>query len=92
MKLIERLLQQMPESHNRQDEAETDESFAGAQAKNYQTTSDQLDEGNNDARGPQGPNRQECIGIWQEIFPGMLERAKLKDFVCTRHKEDPPAA
>ena len=59
----------------------------GAQAQDYQTACNEFYERNDDASGPQRSNRQEGIGIRQEIFARMLKRPKLKDLIFAGHKE-----
>jgi len=77
----------MAESHNSQDETESDQSLAGAQPKNYQAAGDEFYERYDDARRPQRPNGQEGIGEGQEIFAGMFERPQFEDLIYPGHKK-----
>ena len=60
---VERIVQQMAEGDDDQDEAERDESVAGTQAEDNERAGDEFDERNGDADRPQRPDRQESVGV-----------------------------
>ena len=78
----------MAESHDDQDETESDKSVARPQTQYDQSSGAEFDQRDNDADQPEGPDGQKCIGEWQEIFSGVLERSQLKHFPEAGHEED----
>ena len=86
--VVERLVQEMTESHDGQDEAKRDESLAGTQTKDNQSTSNKLEQRNGDPGEPERPDRQKSVGERQEIFSRMFERPQLEDLPLAGHEKD----
>jgi hypothetical protein len=60
---VERIVQQMADGDDDQDEAKRDESVAGTQAQDNERAGDEFDERNGDADRPQRSDRQESVGV-----------------------------
>jgi hypothetical protein len=58
-----RIVQQMAEGDDDQDEAKRDESVAGTQAEDNERSGDEFDERNGDADRPQRSDRQGSVGV-----------------------------
>jgi len=88
VKFVKWFPQKMSESHYSQNESERNQSLTSTQSEYYHRAAYQFDEWDNDAYDPQRPDRQERIGVRQEILARVSERTQLKDLHHSGHEED----
>src|SRR5215813_12703892 len=88
VKLVERLVEQMPKSDDRQHEAQRHQCLANTKPEYHQRAGNELDERDHHTHRPKRPDRQKRVSEGQEIFASMIEWSKLKNLHDSGHEEN----
>ena len=89
VKLIKRLLQEMPKRHNYENTPEGYKSLTEAKTEDHKRSGQQLHKRDDRAHGPKRPARKKTAGVGlNEEFARMLDRPELEDFPHSGHQED----
>lgn len=88
VKVEERFMQEVAESHDDQNQTKGDKRIARPQTQDDQSSGNKFDKRDGNANQPKRPDGQKCICERQEIFSDVFDRTKLKHFPHAGHAEN----